>query len=93
MKIEVFSNGKLLYSIQGTENFDPKDLVVVAKNLIEKATMTAEGFDELFFTKLRDSDTHFEAYEKAEKVHLDTFGHTKYRDFFSFKVSKSKRLK
>lgn len=93
MKIDVFANGKLLYSITGTDDFNPNDLVVVAKNLIEKATMTAEGFDDLFFEKLKDSRTHVEAYDKAEQKHFETFGHNKYSDFDSFRISKSKRLK
>lgn len=93
MKIEVFNNGKLLYSISGTDDFDPSDIVVVSKKMIEGATMSAQSFDELFFTKMRESRTQIEAYEKAESQHFSTFGHHKYSDYDSFKVSKSNRLK
>jgi hypothetical protein len=93
MKIDVYANGKLLYSITGTDDFKPEEVVIVTRKLIENATMTAEGFDDLFFEKLKDSRTHVEAYDKAEQKHFDTFGHNKYRDFDSFRVSKSKRLK
>jgi hypothetical protein len=93
MKIEVYSNGKLLYSITGTYDFNCDDIVIVSRNLIEKATMNAEGFDELFFTHLKSSESHIEAYTKAEQVHFETFGHNKYSDFESFRKAKSTRLK
>ena len=92
MKIDVFSNGNLLYSITGTDDFDPSDIAIVSRNLIEKATMSAEGFDDLFFTQLKHSNTHSEAYSKAEEIHLSTFGHQKYSNFDCFRAVKSKRL-
>jgi len=93
MKIDVMSNGKVLYSITGTDNFDPSDIVMVSKNLIEGATMNAQKFDDLFFTQLKHSSTHNEAYSKAEQIHNDTFGHTKYSNYECFKASKSNRFK
>lgn len=93
MKIEVYSNGRLLYSITGTDDFNPEDVTLVAKSLLEKATISAEGFDDLFFTHLKSSGSHVEAYTKAEKVHYRTFGHNKYSDFESFRKAKSTRLK
>lgn len=90
MKIDVYSNGKLLYSITGTEDFDPGDIAVVSRKMIEQATISMEGFESLVKTEMVSSKTMKEAYEKAENKHSGMFGHTKYCDYNSYRITSYK---
>jgi hypothetical protein len=68
------------------------EIVVMPKVLVKNCSMSAEGFDELFFNFLKTNVTHTVAYEEAEKVHESYFEKRKYSDYESYRVSKSKRL-
>lgn len=61
------------------------DIVIISKDLLKNASMTSEGFDNLFFDALKTSSTHVEAYEKAEQVHYQYFEKNKYSSYESFK--------
>ena len=54
-------------------------------------TMTADGFEELFFNAARTSSTYMEAYEKVEVWHEETFGKRKYSEYNSFRNAKTQR--
>ena len=91
MKIDILKDGKLLYTITGTDDFDPDDIVMVSRKLIDGATMSRERFDDLFFEKMRLSRTQVEAYEKVEEVHFNLFGHNKYSSLDSYRVLRNKK--
>jgi hypothetical protein len=89
MKAE-FTGGRVKWTIESTDrNVTSDDFVTV----VSHCSMSAVGFDELFFRYVNDSKTHTEAYERAEKVHETLLGRRKYSDYDSFRVSKSQRLK
>lgn len=54
--------------------------------------LTAEGFNDLFEQKLKESDTIEQAYNNSEKYHLDNFGFKRYASYMSFRVTRSKFL-
>lgn len=89
--IEVYQNGKLLYSITSTDGRE--DVAIVSKSVIQKASLSPEAFDDVFTSFIKESRTHEEAYCKAEEYHLKIFSSTKYSGYESFRVSKSRRFK
>lgn len=89
--IQVFKDGKLMYTLASIGQ--AQEISIVSKDIITKSNMTSEGFEELFFTELKQCRTHTEAYCKAENIHFETFGHNRYKDYDSFRISKSQRLK
>lgn len=89
--IEVYQNGKLLYSIASTDGRE--DVAIVSKSVIQKASLSPEAFDDVFTSFIKESRTHEEAYCKAEEYHLKIFSSTKYSGYESFRVSKSRRFK
>jgi hypothetical protein len=92
MKQEIYQDGKLRMTLQSTDG-NGCDIVVMPKVLVKNCSMSAEGFDELFFSFYNNgSVTHTAAYEKAEQVHEQYFEKRKYSDYESYRVSKSKRL-
>jgi hypothetical protein len=93
MKLDIYQNGRLLYSIESTDSLSPTDIAVVSKNVLQKSSISAEGFDDLFFDSLKESRSHKEAYFKAEEKHFNIFGTKRYTDFDSYRISKSNRLK
>lgn len=90
--IEVYKNGKLLYTISSTDCMDT-DIAIVSKSVIQKASLSPEAFDDVFTSFIKESRTHEEAYCKAEEYHLKIFSSTKYSGYESFRVSKSRRFK
>lgn len=89
--IEVYQNGQLKFTIQ--EIGMPSDFIVIPREVTKTCTMNAEGFKEIFFTCLKTSKTHAEAYEKAEEIHSQYFNERKYSGYTSFKVAMSKAAK
>lgn len=91
MKQEIYQGGRLKMTIQSTDGA-ACDLVMMPKMIAKECSMTAKGFDELFFCFLDQNVTHAQAYEKAEMVHENYFGRRKYSAFESFKAYKHQRL-
>ena len=69
------------------------DIVTVSKDVLKNATLTAHGFEEVFFSEARTSSTYTEAYEKVEIWHEELFGKRKYSDYNSFRNTKTQRKK
>ena len=69
------------------------DIVTVSKDVLKNATLTADGFEQVFFTQASTSSTYMEAYEKVEMWHEETFGRRKYSDYNSFRNAKTQRRK
>ena len=89
--IEIYQDGKLKLTI--TEIGSTSDIVILPKQVAEGATMTANGFDQIFYACLSGAKSNAEAYEKAEEIHLSYFQKRKYSGYQSFAVSKSQRFK
>jgi hypothetical protein len=92
MSKQISQDGKLLYTITSTDGTSC-ELVVMPKVRVRDSTMTADGFEELFFSFLKGDTKHSEAFEKANTMHEHYFGKPKYRDYEVFKSSKSQRHK
>jgi hypothetical protein len=93
MRYEIYENGKLKWTIEGTDRtILGGDITILPKSLAENCSLSASSFDDIFFTSLKDSTTHVEAYNKAEEVHEHYFNKRKYADYESFRISKSRRL-
>ena len=84
MKHEIYQDGKIKLTLQSTDG-SACDIVVMPKTLVKECSMSAKGFEELFFCFLDQNVTHTEAYEKAETVHESFFEKRKYSGFESFK--------
>lgn len=84
MKQEIYQDGKLRMTLQSTDG-NGCDIVVMPKVLVKNCSMSAEGFEELFFTFCKGNVSHTEAYERAEGVHESYFEKRKYSSYESFK--------
>jgi hypothetical protein len=91
MKREIYQDGQLKYTLQSTDG--TCDIVTMPKVLVKNCSMTADGFEELFFCFLKGNVTHTKAYEQAEEVHEQYFGKTRYSDYNSFRNAKDQRRK
>lgn len=69
------------------------EIVEVSRDFLKHVTLTAEGFEEVFFDEVRTSSTYMEAYEKVEVWHEETFGKRRYSDYNSFRNTKTQRMK
>jgi hypothetical protein len=67
------------------------EIVTISRNLLTDSTMTAAGFEEVFFDETRTSITYIEAYEKAETFHEEVFGKRRYSDYDSFRKAKDQK--
>ena len=93
MKLELFQDGRLVVSVEPIGNVVSGDFTFLPKRLVVGAVLNAESFDNLFFECLKDQKTHEQAYVKAEEIHEQYFGQTKYKSYESYANSKSQRLK
>lgn len=92
MKQEIYQDGKLKVTLQSTDGTSC-DIVTMPKIIIKNCSMSAEGFDELFFQFLKGNVTHTQAYESAEEVHEKYFERRRYSDYDSFRKAKAQRRK
>ncbi len=88
--IQIYEDGQLKWTI--TDVGSSNDIVVLPNNIAKECSLTANGFDQIFYACLSSSNTNREAYEKAEQVHIQYFGKTKYSDYGSYLSSKSQRF-
>lgn len=93
MRLDLYQDGVLKMTIQSVGDVVGDDFAVLPKRLVKGCTLSPESFDNLFFECLKEVHTHVKAYEKAESIHQEYFGSTKYQDYNSFRNSKSQRLK
>jgi peptide methionine sulfoxide reductase MsrA len=94
MRYDIYQNGKLKWSIEGTDKtITANDITILPKQLAKNCSVSAETFDDIFFSELKTSTTHVEAYEKAEQLHEQYFEKRKYADYDSYRISKNQRLK
>lgn len=91
MKHEVYQDGKLRMTLESTDG--RCDIVTMPKVLVKECSMSARGFEELFFIFLKGNVTHTQAYEQAEVVHENYFDRRRYSDYDSFRKSKDQRMK
>ncbi len=79
------NQGQVRWHITSTDG--NAELVVVGK-----ISVTHEQFDEVFFNFYKESETHYEAFEKAETFHEKELGYRKYTSYDAFRAMKSARL-
>jgi hypothetical protein len=91
MKQEIYQDGKLKLTLTSTDG-SRCDIVTMPKVLLKECSLTAEGFEGLFFTFLKGNISHTQAYEQAENVHYEYFEKRKYKDYEVFKSVKSRRF-
>lgn len=58
-----------------------------------RANVDVRSFDQLFEAHLASQSTYKSAYEEAEKEHIKLYGHRRYADHESYRVSRSRRFK
>lgn len=93
MKLELYQDGRLVVSVEPIGNVVSGDFTFLPKRLMKGCQLNAESFDDLFFECLKEQRTHEKAYNKAEEIHEQYFGTSKYSSYDSFASSKSQRLK
>lgn len=96
-KVGLFNEGgdnvmNIKYTFVSTDG-SKCEVVQVSTDLLKNASLTADGFEQAFFTEARTSSTYMEAYEKVEVFHEELFGKRKYSDYNSFRNSKTQRNK
>jgi hypothetical protein len=85
MKQEIYQDGKLKMTLISTDG-SACDIVTMPKVLVKECSMSSTGFDELFFSFLKENVTHTQAYEQAEQVQrrryssYESFKSVRYRD-------------
>jgi hypothetical protein len=87
MKQHIYQDGKLKVTLQSTDD-SGCEIVVMPKVLVKECSMSANGFEELFFQFLKGNVSHTEAYDKAEELHETYFEKRKYSSYESFKAIK-----
>lgn len=94
MKIELYQDGKLKWTIEAVGvGVDEGDITVLPKSLAKGCSLSADTFDEIFYSQVAVSKNNSEAYDKAEQIHLQYFEKRRYSDYNSYKSNKSQRLK
>ena len=94
MKVQLYEDGNLKWTIEAVgPSIGAHDISILPKSVTKGCSMSAEGFDELFFDCMSSSKNNSEAYEKAEQIHLEYFETRRYSDYYSYKSSKSQRFK
>lgn len=93
MRLELFQDGRLIVSVEPIGNVVSGDFTFLPKRIAKGCQLNAESFDDLFFECLKEVKTHESAYNKAEEIHEQYFGTSKYSCYESFASSKSQRLK
>lgn len=88
MKYEIYEDGFLKWTIEAS----PGDITILPKSLTKGCSLSADSFDEIFYSCLTGSRTNGEAYEKAEQLHVEYFEKRKYSGYDSFLSARSKRL-
>lgn len=58
-----------------------------------RANVDVRSFDQLFEENLTPHSTYKSAYERAEEEHVKLYGHRRYADHESYRVSRSRRVK
>jgi hypothetical protein len=84
MKQEIYQDGKLKMTLISTDG-SACDIVTMPKVLVKECSMSSTGFDELFFSFLKENVTHTQAYEQAEQIHEHFFERRRYSSYESFK--------
>jgi hypothetical protein len=84
MSKRIYQDGELKYTISTTDG-SSCEIVTMPKVLAQNSSLTAEGFEEIFFSFLKGNTTHTQAYDRAEKLHESYFGKQKYSSYESFK--------
>jgi hypothetical protein len=87
--MEIYDNGVLKWTI--TDVGCSSDIVILPRSIAKECNMTAEGFNEIFYACM-SGGTNKDAYEKAEQIHVQYFGKTKYSCYQSFLSAKSTRF-
>lgn len=90
MRKEIYQDGKLKMTLTSTDG-KGCDIVVMPKVLVKECSMSANGFEELFFGFLKGNVSHTQAYDQAEEVHESYFERRRYSDYDSFRKAKSQR--
>jgi len=67
------------------------EMVMVSKDMVRNASLSAEAFDDLVMEYRRDNVSITQAYYKAEETHKNIFGKPRYSDHGSYKASYSYR--
>lgn len=83
---------KINYTFTSTDG-SKCEIVTISKDVLKNCTMSAEGFEQLFFDQVRVSTTYVEAYEKAEEEHERVFEKRRYSDYNSFRNCKTQKMK
>lgn len=85
-------SGRLKYTLEGVGDFNADDITVLPRKLVKECSLSAVGFDELFFESVKTSKNYAAAYEKAEVKHFELFGKRKYVSYKIYKSAKSNRM-
>ena len=93
MKLELYQDGRLIVSVEPIGNVVSGDFTFLPKRIAKGCILNADSFDDLFFECLKEQRTHEKAYNKAEQIHEQYFGTSKYSNYESFASSKSQRMK
>jgi hypothetical protein len=89
--MKVFENENIKWTI--TDVGSSSDIVILPKSIAEECNMTYDGFSRIYYANVSGSNTNTEAYEKAEKVHIQYFGKRKYSDYDSFRNVRDRNYK
>jgi hypothetical protein len=92
MRQKVYQDGELKYTITTTDG-SSCEIITMPKVLIQQASLTYEGFEDVFHSFLKGDTSHKEAYYRAEKIHESYFGKEKYANYESFKSLQSRSRK
>lgn len=91
MKIELYQDGQLKWTIEAVGSVSDGDITILPKSLAKGCSLSADTFDEIFYAQLSVSKNNSEAYEKAEQLHVQYFEKRRYADYNSYKSTKSQR--
>jgi citrate synthase len=53
---------------------------------------TTEGFMQRYEELVKESRTYFDAYTNAEREHINLFGHPRYKNYDSFRMTRNQLI-
>lgn len=90
MKLELFQDGKLVVSIEPVGNIASGDFTILPKSILNGAKLSSDSFEELFFEKVKSTNTYMEAYNQAEEIHEEYFGRRRWSCYENFSRSRKR---
>ena len=92
VKIELYRDGQKWMTVSSVGFGSEDDIMILPKRLIKGSSLSAESFENIFFSFAKDCNSYQEAYERTESIHEEWFETRKYSSYDSFRKTKDRKF-